>query len=109
MLGPKIVKEVEGRGALQRTPAVYFRNVGCKDLSKTPMQVVRSLSHYHPAIVAMPVVVLDHLAPHIFDTYKLSTLPWDHSPKNKTLIVNETLAQYRFRRASRTCPHFGHR
>ncbi|ACX52299.1 Integrase catalytic region [Ammonifex degensii KC4] len=61
---------------------------------KTPMEIATSLSHYHPAIGAMPVVVLDHLAPHIFDAYKLSTLPWDYPPKNESLAVNETLAQY---------------
>ena len=40
------MKEVEGRGALQRSPAVYFRNVGCKDLSKRQQAGVRTCRYY---------------------------------------------------------------
>jgi len=42
----------------------------------------------------MPVVVLDHLAPYIFDEYQLFSLPWDCPPKTNKQAVNETLAQY---------------
>jgi len=40
------------------------------------------------------VVVLDHLAPYIFDEYQLFSLPWDCPPKTNKQAVNETLAQY---------------
>jgi hypothetical protein len=62
---------------------------------KTPAQALqyyRSLSH--PAIAAMPIVILDHLAPHIADLFNLSQIPWDHSPRNIKKL-NETLAYYR--------------
>lgn len=62
---------------------------------KTPAQALqyyRSLSH--PAIAAMPIVILDHLAPHIADLFNLSQIPWDHSPRNIKKL-NETLAYYK--------------
>ena len=67
---------------------------GSNMAGKTPAQALqyyRSLSH--PAIAAMPIVILDHLAPHIADLFNLSQIPWDHSPRNIKKL-NETLAYY---------------
>jgi hypothetical protein len=52
----------------------------------------------------MPIVILDHLAPHIADLFNLSQIPWDHSPRNIKKL-NETLAYYKgFRSRKRTIP-----
>jgi hypothetical protein len=41
----------------------------------------------------MPVVVLDRLAVHISDLFRLNQIPWDHSPRNIKKL-NETQAYY---------------
>lgn len=50
---------------------------------KTSLEALKSYRlGCHPAIGAMPVLILDHLAkylPYLFDTTKI---PWDNSPKN---------------------------
>jgi len=61
---------------------------------KTPMAVLKKLHpDFHPAIGAMPVIILDRVAEFIFSSHKLDQLPWT-APQRKSTILNETMAQY---------------
>jgi len=65
---------------------------GSNMAGKTPVEAIRYYrSLCHPAIGAMPVVVLDRLAVHISDLFRLNQIPWDHSPRNIKKL-NETQA-----------------
>ncbi len=67
---------------------------------KTPMAVLKKLyPGVHPAIGAMPVIVLDRVAEFILSSFKLERLPWD-APQKKSRILNETMAQYKRRYAT---------
>ena len=67
---------------------------GSNMAGKTPVEAIRYYrSLCHPAIGAMPVVVLDRLAVHISDLFRLNQIPWDHSPRNIKKL-NETQAYY---------------
>ena len=68
---------------------------GSNMAGKTPVEAIRYYrSLCHPAIGAMPVVVLDRLAVHISDLFRLNQIPWDHSPRNIKKL-NETQAYYK--------------
>jgi len=62
---------------------------------RTPFEVLRDFrTGVSPAIGAMPVVLLDRLSLYLDDCLcKVSSIPWDRSPKNLKL-VNETMAYY---------------
>ena len=62
---------------------------------RTPFEVLRSFrTGVNPAIGSMPVVILDQLSLYVDDClWKVSSIPWDRSPKNLKL-VNETMAYY---------------
>ncbi|GAW94343.1 integrase core domain-containing protein [Calderihabitans maritimus] len=60
---------------------------------KSPMEALKHYkATYHPAIGAMPVIILDYASLYISTLFDITSIPWDNSPKNK--LVNETMAQY---------------
>lgn len=76
---------------------------GSNMAGNTPVEAIQRYHCLcHPAIAAMPVVILDRLAVHIGDLFNLSQIPWDNSPRN-TKKLNETLAHYKTAK-SQTAP-----